>query len=104
MVCDDLFLMLSYIKPEHYVSPEYSQGILQQSSRVHAPAGFHSPARVGVWSGVGLSSNRPARQAALPSISAAVSPAMLPPYPESLFRDVISAVALAEVEPLPTVM
>jgi hypothetical protein len=24
MVCDDLFLMLSYIKPKLYVSPEYS--------------------------------------------------------------------------------
>jgi hypothetical protein len=33
-----------------------------------------------------------------------LSPAMLPPYPESWFKEVIKAVALSEVEPLPTVM
>lgn len=67
-------------------------------------AGFHSPARVGVCAGVGLSCLNSARQAAFASDSMVLSPAMLPPYPESLFSEVISAVALSEVDPLPTVI
>lgn len=50
--------------------------------------------------GVGRSSSSPARQRS----SAALSPEILPPYPESRFNDAISASASADIVPFPTVI
>lgn len=62
---------------------------------VHEPAGFHCPGSEGVCIGVGRSSIKPARHDAPPFKSLPL--AMLPPYPESSFKDAISASALSEV-------
>lgn len=59
-------------------------------------ASLFSPLIVGVWTGVGLSSVRVGFQL--------LSPAVLPPYPESLSSNAWSRAALSDVEPDPTVM
>jgi hypothetical protein len=67
-------------------------------------AALLSPGRTGVWLGVGRSSVKPGCQPRPSPPHAELSPAILPPYPESRSRDSINALALAEVVPVPTVM